>query len=185
MFSFLEWCLISEISLISALIKRPIRSIKIVQICESFQICLVNIRAIFLHPYCTPRKRILICSILFYHQSYIRNRLSFMLFHDLFQGTYIPSSPFLNGKQITLINKKTHLPRQLTPYVSNERIFNGLQFASNKKRFEQRSNKICSLLNNASFGTFFISIGLFFESHWVFECSANSAVLSFLKQNRC
>ena len=35
--------------------------------------------------------------------------------------------------------------------------------------FEQKINKICSLLNNASFGTFCIPIGQLFDSQGVFE----------------
>ena len=51
--------------------------------------------------------------------------------------------------------------------------------------FEEKIYKICSLLNNASFGTFCISIGQLLELHWVFEGSVKSAVFTFLKQNQC
>ena len=40
-------------------------------------------------------------------------------------------------------------------------------------------------INNDSFGTFCIPMGQLFESHWVFEGSVKSSVMTFLKENQC
>ena len=36
------------------------------------------------------------------------------------------------------------------------------------KHFSRNTNNICSLLNNASIGTFCVQIGQLLESHWIF-----------------
>ena len=73
----------------------------------------------------------------------------------------------------------------LTPYVCNERIFDGMQFVLKQTFLEKTMDKICCLLNNVSFGSFCMPIGQLFKSQWVFNGSVKSAVLMFLKQNRC
>ena len=64
----------------------------------------------------------------------------------------------------------------LTPYVCNERIFDGLQFVLNNFFLKKTMGKNCSLLNNASFGTFCMPIGQLFKSQWVFKGSVKSVV---------
>ena len=64
------------------------------------------------------------------------------------------------------MSNKKHI--YLSPYVCNERIFDGLQLGLNKKKIEQKINEFCSLFDNASFGTFCIQIGQLLESQWVF-----------------
>ena len=57
--------------------------------------------------------------------------------------------------------------------VCNQKIFGVLQFPISKIFWSKTTKNICSPLYNAAFGTFWVQIGQFFESKWVWEDSRN------------
>ena len=99
----------------------------------------------------------------------------------LFRSDYV--SQYKNQLCKSILHCLTKKWIYLTPYICIEWIFDSRPFMCNKTFFEKTLIEVGSSHLYASFGTFCVQIGQFFEAQWVFEKCLKTVKSLFSKEN--